>query len=80
MVTFKLNGRSVSPRQLARELERDIRREVGKAADTHIQQAAHGIRCPIHHQTARVTPGKLGGYDVYGCCDALVAAVRKALA
>jgi len=73
-----MNGRSIRPDQIAKEMEKAI---VQKANDS-IKKKVESVRCPEHGQYARVTVG--GGQSlkglklsVSGCCEALVEEVKR---
>ena len=79
MFEFKVNGRSVRPQDIERELTNAMLNKAQHA----IEQKLSAIRCPLHGQRARVSfQGRSADemeYKVNGCCDALVQEVRRTL-
>lgn len=77
-IDYKLNGRSIRPNQLGRELEK----VVAKQFEDAVKKTASQIRCRTHGQYARVTV-KRGhsvqgmSFEVSGCCDELAEEVRR---
>lgn len=77
---LKLNGRSVRPNQLGRELEKAM----AKDFEDSVKKTVSRVRCRTHGQCARVTVkrgGSLKGmsFEVSGCCDELTDEVRRRL-
>ena len=75
-LSFKLNGRTIPANRIADELTKQVKKSATDMATRRIQS----IRCPIHHQTARVSPAGFDGqFRVQGCCDQLIDEVRRHL-
>lgn len=75
-VKFKLNGRTVAPNRIGDELMKSVKKAAIEQGRQHIQS----IRCPVHHQSARLIPtGPQGQFRVEGCCDRLIAEVEQHL-
>jgi hypothetical protein len=75
-LSFKLNGRTIQANRIADELSKQVKKSATDMAAKHVQS----IRCPIHHQTARISSAGLDGqFRVQGCCDQLIAEVRRQL-
>lgn len=75
-LSFKVNGRTVPSNRIAEELMKNVKKAAVEQGRKHIQS----IRCPVHHQTARLVPtGSQGQFRVEGCCDRLIAAVQQNL-
>jgi hypothetical protein len=59
-----------------------FKKKAMKAAQDAVTKRLQSVRCPVHGQTARVTPKTVGSnfeWDIHGCCDELVAKVKAAL-
>lgn len=80
---FKLNGRSIRPDQLARELKGAMTKQFEDSVKKRVSQTVSQVRCRAHGQVARVTfhgnPTSGMRFDVSGCCDDLVHEVRQRL-
>jgi hypothetical protein len=74
-LSFKMNGRTIPASRIAEELTKQVQ----KSATEMVARRASSIRCPVHHQMARISPGFNGNLNVHGCCDQLIAEVRKQL-
>jgi hypothetical protein len=77
-VEFRVGGRKVSQRGFAR----GIANEALKGVDEEMQRRLSSIHCPTHGQRARVQSTRAGGdltWHVEGCCEALVAQIKKHL-
>ncbi len=73
-ISYTVNGRSVAPNHFADELGKEITR----SATIMAQQRIASIRCPIHHQTARILPGALGSrFQLQGCCEQIMAEIHR---
>ncbi len=70
------DGSPFNPQRFRQELELGIR----KAAEAKIDSEVRQVRCPVHGQTATVTPTFPGReYRVRGCCQQLIDAVKARL-
>ena len=80
---FKVNGRSVRPGQLGRELKNAMTKQLEDSVKKTVSQTVSQVRCRTHGQLARVTfHGRALSdmkFDVSGCCDDLVQEVRQRL-
>lgn len=74
-LSFKLNGRNIPANRIADELTKQVK----KSATDMTTRRITAIRCPVHHQSARISPGTDGQFRVQGCCDQLIAEVRRQL-
>lgn len=62
--------------------ERKFRQKVTDAARKTVEEKVRRIRCPEHHETARVHFTGMGdklSWKVEGCCQRLVEEVKRAL-
>ena len=78
-ITFEINGRKVSPRNIGNTLESAMFQSVQDS----IGKAVGSTRCPEHGQKPKI---KVKGrnldslkFEVSGCCDSLIEAVKKKL-
>ena len=79
-LSFKLNGRAVPPNRLAQEMTKQLQSAARQAATSAVERRVASIRCPVHHQQARIErTGPNGERRVRGCCDQLIAAVQERL-
>lgn len=71
-VSFKINGKSVNPNNMAGALESAILSEVGES----VKSSLGSVRCSVHHQSPKVTiQGKSFdnlSFEISGCCDELI--------
>ncbi len=74
-LSFKLNGRTVPANRIADELTKQVK----QSATNMVTRRITSIRCPVHHQSARINPGLSGQFRIQGCCDQLIAEVRRQL-
>ena len=79
-ISIKLNGRKVSPNQLAKTLEG----EMIKGLADEVKKSLRSCRCSTHGESPKVT---IAGrsidnlkFEVDGCCDEFLAIVQKKLA
>ena len=82
MLKFKweMNGRPIRSDQIGNELAKSIR----QAANTQLEKAVKGVRCPVHGRVAqnvRLRSGSSSKMDVTyeACCDELKAAIARQL-
>lgn len=75
---YRQNGRKVSRQQWERGLQDNLR----KAAVDAIEKKLRTVHCPVHGSPptsiARRTVGGRVSWDIQGCCNRLVEAVRRA--
>ena len=78
-VSFEINGRKVSPRNMGNALEAALLQSVQES----IRKAVGSARCPTHGQTPKIKAKgrKLDSlsFEVSGCCDQLIETVKKKL-
>ena len=75
-ISYTVNGRNVAPDRFADELGKEVMWSATSMAQRHITS----IRCPVHHQTARVSPGASGSrFQLQGCCERLMDEIRRQL-
>jgi hypothetical protein len=56
----------------------ELTKKVKESATGMLKQRIQTIRCPVHYRTARIGPGSADGtFPVQGCCEELVAEVRR---
>jgi hypothetical protein len=82
-VDLKLNGRSVRPGQLGRELTKQLEKEITNEVQDSVRKTVSRIRYRKHGGTARVVVKNRSldslNFDVSGCCDELIQEVKRAL-
>ena len=78
-ISFEINGRKVSPRNMGNALESAVLKSVQES----ITKSVGSVRCPEHVQKPKV---KVKGrnldslsFEVSGCCDQLIETVKKKL-
>lgn len=78
-ISFEINGRKVSPRNMGNALEAAVLQSVQES----IKRTVGSARCPTHGQTPNI---KVKGrkvdslsFEVSGCCDQLIETVKKKL-
>ncbi len=78
-ISFEINGRKVSPRNVGNALESAMLESVQDS----IAKAVGSARCPEHGQKPKI---KVKGhsldsltFEVSGCCDSLIEAVKRKL-
>ncbi len=78
-ISFEINSRKVSPRNIGDALESAMLQSVQES----IAKAVGSARCPEHHQSPKI---KVKGrnldslsFEVSGCCDQLIETVKKKL-
>jgi hypothetical protein len=78
-ISFEINGRKVSPRNMGDALESAMLQSVQDS----ISKAVGSARCPEHGQkpTIKVKGRSLDSlkFEVSGCCDNLINEVKKKL-
>tara|TARA_R110002096_G_scaffold150917_3_gene313048 strand:+ start:7951 stop:8199 length:249 start_codon:yes stop_codon:yes gene_type:complete len=78
-ISFEINGRKVSPRNMSNALEAAVLQSVQES----IKKTVGSARCPTHGQTPKikVKGRKLDSlsFEVSGCCDQLIETVKKKL-
>ena len=78
-ISFEINGRKVSPRNMGNALEAAVLQSVQES----IKKTVGSARCPTHGQTPKikVKGRKLDSlsFEVSGCCDQLIETVKKKL-
>lgn len=78
-ISFEINGRKVSPRNIGNALESALLESVQKS----ITAAVGSVQCPEHGQKPKI---KVKGrsldslnFEVSGCCEQLIESVKKKL-
>jgi hypothetical protein len=79
-MTWKMNGRTVRPNQIADELMKGVHQGVSR----QIQDAVRSVTCPVHGQRATNVrpipgPGKKMNVQYEACCEELKAAIARRL-
>ncbi len=78
-ISFEINGRKVSPRNMGDALESAMLQSVQES----ITKSVGTARCPTHGQRPKikVKGQKLDSlsFEVSGCCDQLIETVKKKL-
>lgn len=74
-LSFSLNGRTIPAAGIAAKIAKQVTKSATRLAAHQIAL----IRCPVHYQNARITPGLNGQYRIDGCCEQLIRAVRRQL-
>lgn len=77
-LTWRLNGRTVQPNQVASELAKSVRRVAGD----RLESAVRSTVCPVHGQRASnvhavSTTGSQMKFEYNACCDELKAAIAR---
>ena len=71
-VSFKINGRTVNPRNIGDELEKAVLTEVGDS----IKKSLRSVSCPTHHKQPKVVIQGRNfsdlSFEISGCCDELI--------
>lgn len=80
-LSWKLNGRTVAPKDLATEFAKDVKKRALQAGAEHLL----AVRCPVHGRGATMKSMKEksdreAGLTLDICCDKLDAEIRRALA
>jgi hypothetical protein len=78
-ISFEINGKKVSPRNVGNALESALLHSVQES----ITKSVGSARCPAHGQKPKI---KVKGrnldslsFEVSGCCDQLIETVRRKL-
>lgn len=78
-ISFEINGRKVSPRNIGNALESALLQSVQES----ITKSVGSARCPKHGQKPKikVKGRKLNSlnFEVSGCCEQLIETVKKKL-
>ncbi|MES9941694.1 MAG: hypothetical protein ABW104_09555 [Candidatus Thiodiazotropha sp. 6PLUC2] len=76
-ISFEINGRKVSPRNIGDALESSMLQSVQDS----ITKAVGSTRCPEHGQKPKINVKGRNldslKFEVSGCCDSLIEAVKK---
>ena len=71
-ISFKINGRTVNPRNIGDELEKAVLTEVGDS----IKKSLRSVSCPVHHKHPKVVIQGRDlsnlSFEISGCCDELI--------
>ncbi len=75
-ISYTVNGRTVAPGRIADQLGKVAMR----SATAMAQHQIASIHCPVHHRTARVSPGASASrFELQGCCERLMDEIRSQL-
>lgn len=78
-ISFEINGRKVSPRNVGNTLESAMLQTVQDS----IAKAVRSARCPEHGQKPRISVKGRNldslKFEVSGCCDSLIEEVKRKL-
>jgi hypothetical protein len=83
-ISWKINGKSVSPQNLGRELGKTFQKAaIKQTTDDTIKRNVNSTRCPIHGKTPTLirksgTQRELS-YDISGCCQTVIDSVKRSL-